>query len=61
MKNIILSLQKNNNISRQDLLSLLNNMSEQDREFLISKANETRQKNYDNKVFLRGIVEFTNF
>ena len=61
MKNIILSLQKNNNISWQDLLSLLNNMSEQDREFLISKANETRQKNYDNKVFLRGIVEFTNF
>jgi biotin synthase len=61
MKNLIDKLFKNNNIEEQELLELLNSMTEEDKEYLFQKAHETRMKHYGDKVFMRGLVEFTNY
>lgn len=61
LKGLIEQLYKNNNISKQHLLDLLDNIDEGSREYLIAKAHETRQRYYGRKVFLRGLVEFTNY
>lgn len=61
MQKIIDKLYKDNCLSSEELLCLLNEMNESDREYLISKAHETRMKTYGDKIFLRGLVEFTNY
>ncbi|MCD3193686.1 [FeFe] hydrogenase H-cluster radical SAM maturase HydE [Clostridium botulinum C] len=61
MRKIIDKLHENNNLNRQELLYLLNNINHENKEYLISKANETRFKYYGDKVYMRGLIEFTNY
>lgn len=61
LNGLIDRLYKNNYISKEHLLDLLENMDEGSRDYLIAKAHETRQRFYGTRVFLRGLVEFTNF
>lgn len=61
LNRLIDQLYKNNYLSKDHLLDLLDNMDEGTRDYLILKAHETRQRLYGNKVFLRGLVEFTNY
>lgn len=61
MRKLINKLYKHNNLSREELLNLLENMKEEDIAYLISKSNETRIKHYGNKVYPRGLIEFTNY
>ncbi len=61
IKEIIEELYEKNHLDEHRLLYLLNNIDEKSREYLISKAHETRLKHYGNKVYLRGIIEFTNY
>lgn len=61
MNGLIDKLHKNNNLSSGELLDLLDNIDEVTRRYLISRAHETRVKYYGRKVFLRGLVEFTNY
>jgi biotin synthase len=61
MYNIIDKLYRDNCLSGEELLYLLNEMNEVEKEYLIKKAHETRMKAYGDKVFLRGLVEFTNY
>jgi len=58
---LIYKLHKDNYAGSEDLLYLLDNLDEAAREYLIAKAHETRVKYYGTKVFLRGLVEFTNY
>lgn len=60
LNGLIDKLHKNNHLNRDDLLDLLENMDEGSRDHLITKAQETRQKYYGKRVFMRGLVEFTN-
>lgn len=60
VKNIIDKLYNENNASREELLFLLNNLTESDKEYLLEKSHETRMKSYGDTVYLRGIIEFTN-
>ena len=61
MRSIIDKLYKDNYLSGKELLYVLNEMNEDDKLYLIKKAHETRMKTYGDKVFLRGLIEFTNY
>ncbi len=60
IKSIIDKLYKENNATREELLFLLDNLNENDKEYLVEKAHETRMKSYGNTVYMRGLIEFTN-
>lgn len=59
--NIIEKLYKTNDASKEELLYLLDNIDENSKELLIKRANETRKKYYENKVYMRGLIELTSF
>jgi biotin synthase len=61
MKTIIDKLYSQNNLEANELLVLLNNMTEEDKQYLIERAHETRMKIYGDRVFMRGLIEFTNY
>ncbi|MCR1950312.1 [FeFe] hydrogenase H-cluster radical SAM maturase HydE [Clostridium sp. DSM 100503] len=61
VKSIIDKLYNFNNASGEELLFLLDNLSEDDKVYLVQKAHETRMKTYGDKVYMRGLIEFTNF
>lgn len=61
VKDIINKLYEVNSASKKELLYLLDNMNEGEKDYLISKAHDTRMKYYSNKVYLRGLIELTSF
>lgn len=61
MKHIIDELAKNHNLSDEDLKHLLENYQEDDLNYLAKKASEAKQPFYQNKVYLRGLIEFTSY
>ncbi|MDU4953394.1 MULTISPECIES: [FeFe] hydrogenase H-cluster radical SAM maturase HydE [Clostridium] len=60
-KEIIDKLSKSNNASREELLFLIDNLNNEDKEYLVEKAHETRMRTYGDSVYMRGLIEFTNF
>ncbi len=60
IKNIIDKLYESNNASREELVFLLDNLTEKDKDYLVEKAHETRMITYGNTVYMRGLIEFTN-
>lgn len=50
-----------NDIGRHELLYLIENIVEEEKKYLMQKAKETSEKTYANKVFMRGLIEFTNY
>ena len=61
IKDIIDKLSLENNLSREELLYLVSNINSKETEYLIEKSDETRKKFYGNKVYMRGLIEFTNY
>lgn len=61
MKKLINRLHKCNNLEDEEILKLLNGMDEDHIVYLKDKALETRRRYYGNKVYLRGLLEFTNY
>ncbi|SLK14762.1 Putative Biotin synthase [Clostridium chauvoei JF4335] len=61
IRRIIDKLYKENNASKEELLFLLDNLKSEDKKYLIQKANEIRMQTYGDKVYMRGLIEFTNF
>ena len=60
LKDIIEKLYKEHNADREELLFLLNNIDDENKELLIKRADETRRKYYKDSVYLRVLIEFTN-
>lgn len=60
MKALIDKLALNHDLSDQELLTLLDHMTEENQNYLIEKAHELRMAVYGDRVFMRGLVEFTN-
>lgn len=58
---IINKLYNKNNTSKEELLYLLDNIDLKSKELLIEKAHKTRTKYFNNKVYIRGLVELTSF
>ncbi|MGL4308757.1 MAG: [FeFe] hydrogenase H-cluster radical SAM maturase HydE [Cetobacterium sp.] len=61
IKTIIDKLYKYNCLEKEEIIYLLKNLDENSREYLINKAYSTRLKSYGKTVFLRGLIEVTNF
>src|SRR5665647_1569344 len=61
IKAIIDKLYETNTAGREELLYLVNNITEEEKEYLFEKSKKTAEENYSNKVFMRGLIEFTNY
>lgn len=61
VKEIIDKLYTINNASKKELTYLLKNLDDENKEYMFNKSNELRIKNYGKKVYLRGLIEFTNY
>ncbi|MGE5629238.1 MAG: [FeFe] hydrogenase H-cluster radical SAM maturase HydE [Solirubrobacterales bacterium] len=60
-KELIDKLNETNSLSKEELLYILENIKGDEKEYLIQKARELTDKYYDKKVFMRGLIEFTNY
>lgn len=61
MKNIIDQIYNTGQVTGDELLDLLNNLDESNTAYLHERAHEKRLSVYGNKVFMRGLIEFTNY
>lgn len=61
IRNLIDKLALTNDLSSEELLYILDNLDEESKKYLIEKAHETRMKVYGDKVYIRGLIEFTNY
>jgi len=61
IKGLIDELYKTSNLNKEELLDLLNNIDDDNISYLHYKANEKRLEHYGNKVYMRGLIEFSNY
>lgn len=61
MKGLIDKLASQRNLSDSEFLALITMDDMEAEEYLAQKANEIRQKNYGSDVYIRGLIEFTNY
>jgi len=61
MKTLIDKLYENSTLSREEFLLLLGNMTENDIKYLFQKSSQKKAEHYGNTVYMRGLVEFTNY
>ncbi len=62
MKNrdLIEKLYENNTLSKNEFLTLIGTYDNEDFEFARHLAVKTAMANFDNKIYIRGLIEFTN-
>lgn len=61
MKDLIDKLKKERTLSRAEFAALFKNRDEETAGYLFEKAREVRHAIYDHDVYLRGLIEFTNY
>lgn len=61
MKDLVLQLFENNNLSGEDLKKLILCKDEETNILLAQKARETSNKVYNKDIYIRGLIEFTNY
>ncbi len=61
MKSLIDQLYHTNDLDAENLLQLLNNLNDKNTLYLHRCADKVRKANYQDKVYLRGLIEFTNY
>lgn len=61
IRKIIDKLHRDHNLSREELYKLVSEIDSDDMEYISAKADEVRRRFYDNKVYMRGLIEFTNY
>lgn len=60
MHNLLVKAYETNNLTKEEIIDLLSNLTPADRETLYNYALKTKQAYYGNKVYLRGLIEFSN-
>lgn len=60
IKNLIDKLYENNSLDKNEIIYILDNIKENYIEYICHKALKTKEKYYSNKIFIRGLIEFTN-
>jgi len=58
---LIDNLQQTQMLDKTELNYLLNNFTPEISEYLFEKAREVSQKHFSNKIYTRGLIEFTNY
>ena len=61
MKHLIDNLEKEHTLTKEEFISLIENRSPELSEYLFEKARRIRDFYYGNDVYLRGLIEFTNY
>ncbi|GAA0124337.1 [FeFe] hydrogenase H-cluster radical SAM maturase HydE [Clostridium sp. CTA-19] len=61
IKKLLDKLYSTNNLNEEELLYLLNNLDEEGINYLTELAHKTAIHNYNNSVYIRGLIEFTNY
>lgn len=61
MKKLIDKLQEDKYLKKEELDYIISNIDENNTLYLMDKADRVRKKIYGKEVYLRGLVEFTNF
>lgn len=54
-------LERESFLEKEEYIRLLTHMTEEERKLLQEKAQNARQAHYGKKVFIRGLIEFTNY
>ena len=58
---IINKLTETGSLARDEIILLLGNLTPEVRQTLAERASAVAGENYGNKVFVRGLIEFTNY
>lgn len=58
---LIDALDKNGDLPENDLLAILDGIDSASYEYLRERADSKRKLHYEDRVFMRGLIEFTNF
>ena len=58
---LINDLYFDHDLREEDLVYLLDNMESEDRDYLLGLAYNTRNSHYGKTVYMRGLIEFTNY
>jgi len=61
MRKLIDKLYRENGLSKEEFVTLLNGFGEEDSEYLFSKSRETAHKYFGNRIYVRGLIEFSNY
>lgn len=61
MKHLIDKLEKEHVLSREELITLIDGRNPELAEYLFEKARRIRKDHYGSDVYLRGLIEFTNY
>ncbi len=61
MLNIVNKLIENKSIEKDEMIYLLKNRDISIDKILADKASEIRNNNFGNKIYIRGLIEFTNY
>ena len=61
IQDIIQKLTDTGDLTREEIITLLENRNSEIQEELAKRASKTAQEHYGNKVYVRGLIEFTNY
>lgn len=61
MRSLIEKLERQHTLTEPEFITLIENRDQQTAQLLFQKAVAQRQKYYRNDVFIRGLIEFTNY
>ena len=61
IQDIIQKLCDTGDLTRDEIITLLENRNSEIQSYLAKRASETAQEHYGNKVYVRGLIEFTNY
>lgn len=61
MNELINKLEEERILSKQEFEFLINNFDEKLSEYLFERARKVRHKYYGNDIYIRGLIEFTNY
>ena len=61
MKELILKLEQENKLTKEEWISLIESRTPELAEFLFERAREVRHAHYGKDVYIRGLIEFSNY
>lgn len=61
MKDLILKLEKENRLTKEEWIHLIDGRTAELAEFLFERARAVRHVHYGRKVYIRGLIEFSNY
>lgn len=61
MREIVDRLERTQDLTDAEFLALLEDSTPEDRDYLFARARDVRDRTYGRRVFIRGLIEFTNY